>query len=332
MATDVVSPLTEDEAMGRASRARPRRGVGKDDDGVWADGGEGSRDTKSGRWRREDRSRAHRFGRLSMSLPLGPNLVGLPTEVLASADFVVAPSELHIAGVREMNAPLFEMLGFASDIGEASEAFAKYMTAIFGLEAQQLREEGRGKGPPFRYSFVRLLLGWGHDSSSRDAAVLKGWVESRFGLPPAHHGAKISALSDPSWTAYVEDRMGSGFHANSIFAQLDLLYEYVQWALKHLVFPGQTHVRLYRGADLFAEQSVQRANSREPLLRLNSLSSFSTDRAIADCFGSVVVSVRAPLAKILFANTLLTFFPFRAEREVLLIGGDYPAAIEQPIG
>jgi len=265
-----------------------------------------------------------------MSLPLGPNLVGLPTEFLASADYAVEPRELHISGVREMNAPLFQMLALAADITEASEAFSKYMTAVFGLEAQQLREEARGKGPSFRYSFMRLLLGWGHDSSSRDAAVLKGWVESRFGLPPAHHGEKITDFSDPAWKTYVEDKMGSRFHFNSIFAQLDLLYEYVQWALRNIVFPGQTHLHLYRGADRFAELFVQPAHVNHSLLRLNSLSSFTADRMIADCFGSVVVSVQAPLAKILFANTLLTFFPFRAEREVLLIGGDYPAMIELP--
>ena len=268
-----------------------------------------------------------------MPLPHGPNLVGLPTEILASVDFAVEPCELHISGVREMNAPLFEMLGFAPDIAAASEAFAKYMTAIFGLEAQQLREEARGMGPAFRYSFVRLLIGWGHDSSSRDAAVLKGWVESRFGLLPAHHGQRIKTFSDLSWKNYVEDKMGSGFHANSIFAQLDLLYEYMQWALRTLIFPGATHLQLYRGADPpeFDEQRVRRLNAHQSVLRLNSLSSFTTDRTVADCFGSVVVSVEAPLTKILFANTLLTFFPFRAEREVLLIGGDYPAVIQRPI-
>ncbi|RBP04139.1 NAD+--dinitrogen-reductase ADP-D-ribosyltransferase [Roseiarcus fermentans] len=266
-----------------------------------------------------------------MPLPHGPNLIGLPTDFLASADYAAAPCELHISGVREMNAPLFEMLALANDIDEASEALAKYMTAMFGLEAQQLREEARGMGPPFRHSFVRLLIGWGLDSSSRDAAVLKGWVESRFGLAPAHHGAKITSFSDPAWATYVEHKMGSGFHANSIFAQLDLVYEYVQWALATLVRPGETHLRLYRGADRVEDQVVRRLNVRQPVLRLNSLSSFTTDRAVADSFGSVVVSVEAPLTKILFASALMSFFAFRAEREVLLIGGDYPATVERPL-
>lgn len=267
----------------------------------------------------------------AMSLPYGPNLVGVPTEFLASVDYAECPCALHIIGVREMNAPLFEMLGLAADIDEASEALAKYMTAMFGLEPEQLREEARGVGPPFRYSFVRLIIGWGHDSSSRDAAVLKGWVESRFGLPPAHHGERITSFSDAAWRTYIEHRMGSGFHANSIFAQLDLVYEYVQWALRTLVHPGETHLRLYRGAAHVEEQVVRRLNVREPVLRLNSLSSFTTDRYVADSFGPVVVSVRAPMPKILFASALMSFFRFRAEREVLLIGGDAPATIERPI-
>ena len=263
-----------------------------------------------------------------MTLPFGPNLVGLPTVRLASADFAIAPSELRINGVREMNAPLFEMLGLASDVAEASDALEKYMTAIFGLEAQQLREEARKSGLSFRWSFVRLLLGWEHDSSSREAAVLKGWVHSRFGLPPAHHGERISEASDPSWRSFVAEDMASGYHANSIHAQLDLLYEYVQWTLRNLAHPGQTHLLLYRGVDRSSEQIIRRDHTK--LLRVNSLSSFTADRATADCFGSLVVSVQAPLTKILFANTLLAFFPFRAEREVLLIGGEYPVTIESP--
>lgn len=265
-----------------------------------------------------------------MPPPFGPNLVGLPTASIASADYAIAPCDLRIAGVREMNAPLFAMLGRAADIAQASEALAKYMMAMFALEAAQLRDEPRKNGLSFRHSFVRLLLGWEHDSSSREAAVLKGWVESRFGLRPAHHHEKIADFSDPAWRAYVKDDMDSGYHANSIHAQLDLLYEYVQWALRTLVCPGQTHLRLYRGVDRSRERIVRREATGQPVLRLNSLSSFTTDRAVADCFGSIVVSVQAPLTKILFANTLLTFFPFRAEREVILIGGDYPATIEPP--
>lgn len=263
-----------------------------------------------------------------MTPPFGPNLVGVPTAFLASAAYALAPSELRITGVREMNPALFEMLGLAADLDEASEAFAKYMTAIFGLEPQQWREAPKKKGASFRCSFVRLLLGWERDSSSREAAVLKGWAHSRFGLPPVHHEEKIVDVSDPSWLAYVEDNMGSGYHDNSIYAQLDLLYEYVQWALRQFVCPGQSHLRLYRGVDRSCEQIIRREGMR--LLRVNSLCSFTTDRATADCFGSLVVSVQAPLSKILFATALLAFFPFRAEREVLLIGGDYPVTLEPP--
>lgn len=261
-----------------------------------------------------------------MTPPFGPNLVGLPTASLASVAYALSPRQLQITGVREMNAPLFEMLDLAANLTEASEAFSKYMTAIFGLEPQQWRDAPKKNGASFRCSFVRLLLGWEHDSSSREAAVLKGWVQSRFGLPPAHHGEKIFDVSDPSWRAYVEDNMGSGYHENSIYAQLDLLYEYVQWVLRTMVSPSQNHLRLYRGVDRSSEQIIE--GEGMSLLRVNSLCSFTTDRDTADCFGSLVVSVQAPLTKILFANTLLAFFPFRAEREVLLIGGDYPVTVE----
>lgn len=124
--------------------------------------------------------------------------------------------------------------------------------------------------------------------------------------------------------------MASGFHTNSIFSQLDLHYEYAQWVLSNLVYPEESHIRLYRGVDGFHEHHiVSRFDRHHFILRLNSLSSFTTDRWVADCFGHTILTVDVPLTKIFFANTLLTCFPLRSEREFWVIGGDYRVSLER---
>src|SRR5689334_1271778 len=55
----------------------------------------------------------------------------------------------------------------------------------------------------FRSSYMRLLRGWGYDSNSPEGAVIKGWVESRFGLLPTHHKQPLDAASADVWTTYV---------------------------------------------------------------------------------------------------------------------------------
>ncbi len=59
-----------------------------------------------------------------------------------------------------------------------------YTMAMFGIDPEQ-REERAWTGPRrYRSSFLRLLKGSGFDSNGPEGAVLKGWVESRFGTAP----------------------------------------------------------------------------------------------------------------------------------------------------
>ncbi|TBW36998.1 NAD(+)--dinitrogen-reductase ADP-D-ribosyltransferase [Siculibacillus lacustris] len=257
--------------------------------------------------------------------PIGhsTNLVGLSTSYLADVAFNEAPRELHISGVREMNGPLFEMLDLAADLGEAGEAFATYLMAMFAIDVEQ-REAGGAGRRRYRSSWLRLIKGWGYDSNGPEGAVLKGWVESRFGLFPTWHKAALTRFSSGVWTTYVEEKMSSRFHNNSIFTQLDLLYEFCQWALARFVAPGLTHLTLYRGINGFDEHPVtRRIDRRTVVMRLNSLSSFSADREVADCFGDIVLTARVPVQKILFFNTLMASHPLKGEGEYLVVGGDY---------
>jgi NAD+---dinitrogen-reductase ADP-D-ribosyltransferase len=254
------------------------------------------------------------------------NLVGLSTGLLASVLYNEQPSPLHIAGVREMNPDLFVMLSQAVDIADAGDGFNSYMRAMFALDPEQREQVGRGSSTPrhYRSSYLRLLKGWGYDSNGPEGAVLKGWVESRFGIFPTFHKEAIDRIAGPAWTTYVEQKMSSRFHNNAIYVQLDLLYEFCQWALAHFAATGSTHVTLYRGVNGFDEHPiVARIDKRRCILRLNNLTSFSSDRGVADCFGDTILTVRVPVPKILFFNRLLAAHPLKGEGEYLVIGGDY---------
>jgi NAD+---dinitrogen-reductase ADP-D-ribosyltransferase len=250
--------------------------------------------------------------------------VGLPTGLIASCTFNDHPLPLRVSGVREMNPNLFEMLSQAGDVAEAGLGFASYMMAMFGLEPEQKDSAAATRARRFRSSYLRLIKGWGYDSNSREGAVLKGWVESRFGIFPTYHKQVLDRLSGRAWVTYVEEKMSSRFHNNSIYTQLDLVFEFCQWMLEHMAAPGLTHVMLYRGVNDFKEHPiVEQIDRRTVVMRLNNLASFTSERDIADCFGDVILTARVPVTKIVFFNTLLPSHPLKGEGEYLVIGGEY---------
>ena len=249
------------------------------------------------------------------------NLLGVPTGLLASAAFNDFPVPLHISGVRETNRHFFRQLEDAAGLGQAAQLFQDYMDVVFGLDRERDAADGKRR---YRSSYLRLLKGWGFDANSQEGAVLKGWVESRFGLFPTFHKAPLARFSSPAWAAYVEEKMSSRFHNNSISLQLDLLYEFCQWAFSRWPSAGRRHLTLYRGVNDFVEHPlIQQARNREAVVRLNNLVSFSADRAVADEFGDYILEARVPTAKVLFFNDLLPRHPLKGEAEYLVIGGDY---------
>jgi NAD+--dinitrogen-reductase ADP-D-ribosyltransferase len=258
----------------------------------------------------------------------GTNLVGVPSRFIGEAQFNTLDQPLHIAGVREMNGDLFRMLDAAADEAEAGEVFAAYMATMFSLEP---RPPVAGDRPPasepvrrrYRTSYLRLLRGWAYDSNSPEGAVLKGWVESRFGLFPTYHREPLRKFNSQAWARYVADKMGSRFHNNAILSQLDLLYEFAQWTLRRGTREPRP-MRLYRGVNDFDEHPViERIDKRRVILRLNNLVSFTAERAIASCFGDCILEAEVPLAKVLFFKTLLPRHALKGEDEILAIGGDY---------
>jgi len=271
----------------------------------------------------EDVKRLHEWGHTV-------NLVGVSPLLLGGTEFNDRPVALHIGGVREMFASLFEMLAQAETPEEAAHAFEAYMAAVFGLDREQL-PAGKRSGQRFLSSYVRLIRGWGYDSNSREGAVLKGWVESRFGIFPTFHHEKLDRFASPAWMSYVEEKMGSRFHNNSILAQLDLLYEFCQWSLMRFFLGGRSHLTLYRGINKFDEQLlIERADRRSALVRLNNLASFTSDRNIAGEFGDIVLEAQIPAVKILFFAKLMARHALQGEAEYLVLGGDYRVRYGNP--
>jgi NAD+---dinitrogen-reductase ADP-D-ribosyltransferase len=271
----------------------------------------------------------------------GANLVGIPAGLLGSAVFNDYPRPLRIAGVREQHHDLFDSLAAAPD---AALAFDHYMATTFqlaGLGAIPIHQSPspqpspRGRGGVgeewiarrrFRADYRRLLRGWGFDANCREGAVLKSWVESRFGLFPTYHRQPLDRVSSPAWSAYVEEKMSSRFHNNNIFMQLDLLYEFCQWVLARRRTPGR-HLILYRGVNDFIEHPLIRKNrDNEIVVRLNNLVSFTADRNIACEFGDTILEVRVPKVKVVFFSELLPRHPLKGEAEYMAIGGDYRVA------
>lgn len=253
------------------------------------------------------------------------NLVGIATGALASAAFNDAATMLHVAGAREQSPHLFKMLERAASAEDAALIFEHYMALMFGLDPlpPPVDEHGRRH---YRASYLRLLRGWAYDSNGPEGAVLKGWVESRFGLVPTYHKERISRYGSPAWVKYVEEKMSSRFHNNAIYSQLDLVYEFAQWTLQR-THASERHFCLFRGVQDFTEhQIVERIDRRRLVLRLNNLVSFTADRDIASWFGDYILETAVPLCKVLFFDDLLPKHALKGEGEVLAIGGDYLVA------
>ncbi len=248
----------------------------------------------------------------------GSNLVGVPTGLLASASFNAFPIPLSIRGVREAHAALFASLQQAESLEQAQRVFDGYMRETFELEQPRMAVRR------FRASYLGVLEDWGFDANSQAGAVLKGWVETRFGLFPTFHKEPIRRFNSPAWITYVEEKMSSRFNNNGIQTQFDLLYEFCQWALFRFVAIGRKHLPLYRGTnDLRDRKLVQSIDARTAIVRLNNLVSFTSCRDTADQFGDTIIEAEVPVVKILCFDALLPAHTLRGESEYLVIGGDY---------
>tara|TARA_B100001250_G_scaffold408830_1_gene431929 strand:- start:405 stop:1226 length:822 start_codon:yes stop_codon:yes gene_type:complete len=243
------------------------------------------------------------------------NRCNLPAHVLGSLAFQQAPQSLRLDGVTELHRRLFESLAGENDPARRALYFQDYMDASFLLPDRHDVRLDRDNA-----NYLRVLRGWMFSADSDEGAVIKGWVESRFGLLPRYHRGEIAGQESDSYLAFRHRYATALYNTNALEAQLDLLYSFSQYEL-HRRWPGRSHLSLFRGTDdwdrltLITEQSDNKA-----ILLLNNINAFTSDEGYAAAFGSHLMTAQIPLAKILYFPGLLPG-QFQGEHEFMVIGG-----------
>nr|WP_319492072.1 NAD(+)--dinitrogen-reductase ADP-D-ribosyltransferase [uncultured Desulfobacter sp.] len=251
------------------------------------------------------------------------SLCNVPSWVIGSREFNADPTPLTVLGVRESHAHFFKQLDALSTWEDRARIFRDYMEVAFHLH--QWREKGDdGRMLSIKHSYLRFLRGWLFESDSIEGAVLKGWVQTRMGLPPIYHNGRIKGKDSDEYLSYMKDRMKGSAQTNGIFNQLDLLFEFVQYELNRRD-PERTHITLFRGVHGFYDHELLEWDKKtgKGVLRLNNLNSFTHDFERAWEFGTFVIEVQVPVAKIFFDGDFLHAGILRGEKEVLVIGGVY---------
>lgn len=237
---------------------------------------------------------------------------GASAAAIASLAFQDEPFPLEIAWIRCEHGGVLAAIAAIADPEERAAVFHHYaITRPWLHEPPERWPDARR-----RAAYLRVLAGWGADSNGAAGAALKAWATSRFGLRPIWHGDRLEGLDEAERFASERTRGTVG----PLSMQLDLLYTYVQDELGRR-FPGQRHLRLWRGTH-DADRHVVKRTGAEAIVELNCVSSFTCDREVAWEFGHRVWEVRVPMPKIVWYPGLLPGV-LQGESECLVLGGDY---------
>ncbi|MBI5380679.1 MAG: NAD(+)--dinitrogen-reductase ADP-D-ribosyltransferase [Opitutae bacterium] len=248
------------------------------------------------------------------------NRCNLSPWIIGAREFQDHPQPIEIEGARATDRRLFTRLAGIADPVERGQFFHDYVSVKFRLH--EWPEHQASARSSLRHSYVQFLHSWGADSNGHAGAVLKAWVESRFGLAATYHHGRLA--TDPAARErYASDRMRGAAKTMGVSMQLDLLYTFCQEELARR-YPGEQWRTLYRGTHDPEEYAVRdRTADGTSIVTLNNLSSFTDEAEIAWEFGSSVWEVRVPLAKIVFFSGLLPRHLLGGEAEYLVLGGDY---------
>jgi NAD+---dinitrogen-reductase ADP-D-ribosyltransferase len=255
------------------------------------------------------------------------NHCNLPSIILGSLTFQQHPVPLEIDGVKQLHHELFDCLDKIDQANQRAENFKDYMKSCFLLD--HLDEAGftaiddhikRDKA-----DYLRILRGWMFDADSKEAAVLKSWVESRFGLLPRNHHGPLGDFSMANYQIYLSDRAKGLYNTNALESQIDLLYTYSQYELMKRFPPS---IKLYRGTNHVNDYEVlDRLDKQNYILIMNNLNSFTSNRARADEFGDYILEANVPISKLLYFPELLPG-NLKGESEYLVIGGIYQVIVK----
>lgn len=258
------------------------------------------------------------------------NRCNVPPVILGSLTFQRFPKPLHLDGVGELHADLFRRLDTIDGKDQRADAFRDYLTVHFCLE--QLDKAGLNERSRHRANanWLRVLRGWSFDSDGREGAVLKGWVESRFGLVPRFHAEPLRDFSSAPYLRYQEMRSAGLYGTNALESQLDLVYAYGQYEYSRRSADAgvpRSSVELYRGINRIDEHEVMTGSRRRQVVLLNNLVSFTASRERAGEFGDYILTARVPTEKVFFGCDLLPGV-LKSEQEYLVVGGVYEVAID----
>ncbi|HEY0466454.1 MAG TPA: NAD(+)--dinitrogen-reductase ADP-D-ribosyltransferase [Polyangiaceae bacterium] len=242
----------------------------------------------------------------------------MPPWVIASLDFQKHPRSLHIVGVRRDNRALFRRLSSIDDPAERGRVFDDYMNVKFYLHDWEAHESSARQS--LKNCYLRFLRGWGIDSNSIEGAVLKGWVESRFGIRPTYHRGSVEAGAR-SYLPFARDRMLGHARTNAMDSQLDLVFEFCQSEARRRKI---SRLLLYRGThDADQHRLGRRYGKRDYVVVLNNICSFSSDPERAWEFGTTVWQVEVPAQRICYFTGLVPRSVLRGEDEYLVLGGEH---------
>ena len=249
------------------------------------------------------------------------NRCNLPSVILGSLTFQSHPAAVHIDGIAELHSDLFRRLDRIPSRGERAVAFSDYITVHFCLEDLEKAGLSSHSGKRANANWMRVLRGWSFNSDGREGAILKGWVESRFGLLPRFHGEPLRDFSGPAYLRYQEMRSAGLYGTNALESQLDLLYAYSQYEFRRAQAVTAC-IELYRGVNRIGEHEVLGGSRKNQVVLFNNLVSFTSSRERASEFGDYILAARVPTAKIFFSCDLIPDV-LKGEDEYLVIGGVY---------
>ncbi len=265
--------------------------------------------------------RANDNPRLPRAARLPINRCNLPADILGGLSFQAAPCPLAIDGVAELHRDLFAALDEIDGSALRNQRFEDYLTVHFRLDRpEEMGHSGSTALDRRKATWMRVLRGWLFDADGREAAVLKGWVESRFGLLPRHHRERLREPGDAAWQRYEEDRARGLYGTSALEAQLDLLFAYTQYEFARR--QAAERLSLYRGVNRADAYEVVAHDADGEVWLMNNIGSFSSSPERAGEFGDQVIRAEVPSAKI-FCHGHLFGSRLQGEDEYIAIGGLY---------
>ncbi|OSM04005.1 NAD(+)--dinitrogen-reductase ADP-D-ribosyltransferase [Magnetofaba australis] len=250
------------------------------------------------------------------------NRCTLPAAALGGLLYQRKPAPLALTGVLELHKTLFQTLELLDNPGQRAKLFMDYMDATFMLKnPEEMGYAPGGKKQRIKADYLRMLRGWLFNPDGREAAVLKGWVASRFGLLPRYHETQLDDYESEAYQNFLAMQSAGLYGTSALESQLDVLYHYCQYELKKRFGDEEEFWPLFRGVNAVDQYEVlAKAKKGRRVVLLNNLSSFSEERERADEFGDYILEAKIPLTKVFFYNHLLPGM-LKGEEEVLVIGG-----------